>query len=439
MGTASYTAHVSNDKSAITTKTKLKSVANHNLRKYRSTDYSRDNIVLLYGTENLYKDVQEVYHREFDEALKIYNEKQKRADRRIDDYFDHVSGLNQDMAVEIIFQCGNMKFWEKHAGKEDKMYYVYNYTLKNLMTLLPGFKVANAVIHFDEASPHMHVVGVPVHEGYKKGLSRRVAKRNVFTKEVLSGVLQGKLRDIAEECFYFHLKERFEEKQEGRNQDLTVLEYKVAKETKKLESVSMDIGRSKSTLAGLRDLVEFNQNMLDETKEELEEKQKEVVKIKRFLEQIKGFMGMFRLFAPTIEEYAIAVEKGERLDAGNSYRGILNELGKLLERFKELIIEGLCWFPRLMRWKTTVGEVAPVFRDTDNGYSYSVCGYMNVETKVQYSKEDLQCEICADVRVGTVETLDANMVALERDLAGILRLSGEQERLWKAYEEWKER
>ena len=148
---------------------------------------------------------------------------------------------------------------------------------------------------------------------------------------------------------------------------------------------------------------------------------------------------MFRLFAPTIEEYAIAVEKGERLDAGNSYRGILNDLGKLLERFKELIIEGLCWFPRLMRWKTTVGEVAPVFRDTDNGYSYSVCGYMNVEKKVQYSKEDLQCEICADVRVGTVETLDANMVALERDLAGILRLSGEQERLWKAYEEWKER
>lgn len=163
MGAASYTAHVSNEKSAITTKAKLKSVANHNLRKYRSSDYSRDNIVLLYGTENLYKDVQEVYHREFDEALKIYNEKQKRADRRIDDYFDHVSGLNQDMAVEIIFQCGNMEFWEEHAGKEDKMYYVYNYTLSNLMKLLPGFKVANAVIHFDEASPHMHVVGVPVH------------------------------------------------------------------------------------------------------------------------------------------------------------------------------------------------------------------------------------------------------------------------------------
>lgn len=435
MGATSYTAHVSNEKSAITTKEKLKSVANHNLRKYRSTDYNRDNIVLLYGTENLYKDVQEVYHREFDEALKIYNEKQKRADRRIDDDFDHVSGLNQDMAVEIIFQCGNMEFWEEHVGKEDKMYYVYNYTLSNLMKLLPGFKVANAVIHFDEASPHMHVVGVPVHEGYKKGLSRRVAKRNVFTKEVLSGILQGKLRDIAEECFYFHLKERFEEKQEGRNQDLTVLEYKVAKETEKLEFVALDIGRKENTLAGLRDLVELNQGMLEEAKEELKEKQQEAVKTKMVLEQIKGFVGMFRLLAPTIEEYAIAVENGGRIDAGNSFRGILYELGKLLERFKELIKEGLCWFPKLMRWKTSMGEVAPIFKDTDNGYSYFVCGYMNVETMERYSKEAVQHEIKVDKRVGTMDTLEANIEAMESGLAEIMRWKGEQKRLWQEYEE----
>lgn len=439
MGTASYTAHISNKKSAITSKSKLKSVANHNLRKYRSSDYNKDNIVLLYGTENLYKDVQEVYHKEFDEVLKIYNEKQKRAGSRIDDYFEHVSKLDQDMAVEIIIQCGDKEFWEKHADKKDKMYYVYNYTLGRLKEILPGFKVANAVIHFDEASPHMHVVGVPVHEGYKKGLSKRVSKRNVFTQESMSLIIQGQLRDIAEQCFRFHLKEQFSEKQEGRNRDLSVLEYKVAKETKKLESISLDIGRNKSTLAGLRDLVELNQDMLDEAKEELEEKQQEAEKTKRVLEQIKGFVGMFSLFAPTIEEYAIAVENGGRIDAGNSFRGILYELGKLLERFKELIKEGLCWFPKLMRWKTSVGEVAPIFKDTDNGYSYSVCGYMNVETMEQYSKEAVQHEIRADKRVGTVDTLEANIKAMERDLAEIMRWKGEQKRLWKEYEEWKRR
>lgn len=433
MGDASYTAHVSNRKSAITSKSKLKTVANHNLRKYRSSDYSRDNILLLYGTENLYKDVQEVYHREFDEAVRIYNENQKRKDRKIDDYFEHVSELNQDMAVEIIFQCGDKEFWEKHGDKAERMEFVYRYTLRKLQEFIPEFKVANAVIHFDEASPHMHVVGVPVYDGYKKGLSKRVSKRNVFTQEVLSGVLQDKLRSEAEGCFKFNVKETFAEKKQGRNRDLSVLEYKVAKESEKLETLAKDVVKSESSLAALSGSIAAQNVLLEYTQDELEEKQQEADRLTGLLEQIKQYVGTFRLFAPTIEEYAISVEKGGKIEAGNSYRGILNELGQLLERFKELIREGLCWFPRLMRWKTSVGEVAPIFKDTDNGYSYLLYGYMNVETREQYLKEDLQSEIIAEMRVRTVEQMDANIVALERDLAEILRLSGEQRRLWEAY------
>lgn len=434
MGDASYTAHVSNRKSAITSKSKLKTVANHNLRKYRSSDYSRDNILLLYGTENLYKDVQEVYHREFDEAVRIYNENQKRKDRKIDDYFEHVSELNQDMAVEIIFQCGDKEFWEKHGDKAERMEFVYRYTLRKLQEFIPEFKVANAVIHFDEASPHMHVVGVPVYDGYKKGLSKRVSKRNVFTQEVLSGVLQDKLRSEAEGCFKFNVKETFAEKKQGRNRDLSVLEYKVAKESEKLETLAKDVVKSESSLVALSGSIAAQNVLLEYTQDELEEKQQEADRLTGLLEQIKQYVGTFRLFAPTIEEYAISVEKGGKIEAGNSYRGILNELGQLLERFKELIREGLCWFPRLMRWKTSVGEVAPIFKDTDNGYSYLLYGYMNVETREQYLKEDLQSEIIAEMRVRTVEQMDANIVALERDLAEILRLSGEQRRLWEAYE-----
>lgn len=220
--------------------------------------------------------------------------------------------------------------------------------------------------------------------------------------------------------------EQIREKSKGRNHDLTVAEYKVAKETEKLELLGDDIDRKEKSLIDIKGSIELQSAILDYTKDELEEKQHQADRAVKVLEQMKRFVGMFHLFAPTIEEYATAVEKDGRLDTGNSYRGILYELGKLLERFKELIKEGLCWFPRLMRWKTSVGEVAPVFRDTDNGYSYSVCGYMNVETKVQYSKEALQCEINAAMRVGTMETLDANIEAMERDLAEILRLNGER-------------
>lgn len=437
MGAASYTAHISNKKSAITSKAKLKAVANHNLRKYRSSDYSRENIFLLYGTKNLYKDVQEVYHREFDEIVRAYNEKQKRADRRINDYFEHVSELAQDMAVEIIMQCGDKEFWEKHADKTDKMRYVYGYSLRMLEQMLPEFKIANAVIHFDEASPHMHVVGVPVHEGYKKGLSKRVSKRNVFTQESMSVILQGKLREAAEECFRFHFKENFAEKKSGRNQDLTVIEYKVEKESERLWSVTEDIQRNEQKLKRLKESISCNMEQLENTEEELARKQQDAKQAEKILGQVRHFMGMFKLFAPSIQEYANAVETVGRIDAGNCFRGILNELGRLLEHFRELIKEGMCWFPKLMRWKTSVGEVAPVFEDNDEGYSYKLCGYRNVLTMESYSKEKLQPEIRADRRVGTVDVMEANIEAMERDLAEILRLNGEQKRLWMEYEEWK--
>lgn len=439
MGGISYVAHVSNGKSAITTKRKLEGVAKHNLRKYKSGEYSAENIMLLYGTENLVKDVKQIYHNEFDRALKDYNDRQTRKDRKIANYFDYVAEKSQDMAVEIIFQVGDMKYWQEHGDNKIFMIRIFKLLLDELQERMPDFKVANAVIHFDEESPHMHVVGVPVATGFKKSLYKQVSKRSVFTPYTLSKILQGDLREFISQKVSAMFGEQIKEKSKGRNHDLTVAEYKVAKETEKLELLENSIGRSEKNLEDLNGSIELQSAILDYTKDKLEEKQQQAHKAARILEQLKQFMGMFHLLAPTIEEYAIAVEKGDRLDAGNSYRGILYELGKLLKRFKELIKEGLCWFPRLMRWKTSVGEVVSVFRDTDNGYSYSVCGYMNVETLEQYSKEALQCEICVDVRVGTVETLDANMAALERDLAEILRLSGEQERLWKAYEEWKER
>lgn len=119
MGNISYTAHVSNKKSAITSKAKLAGVAKHNLRKYKSSDYSKDNIFIVYGTSNLIDDVKTVYHKEFDEALEEYNKKQTRPDRRIEDYFEHVAGKEQDMAVEIIIQIGDREYLWQMVIKRD--------------------------------------------------------------------------------------------------------------------------------------------------------------------------------------------------------------------------------------------------------------------------------------------------------------------------------
>ena len=445
MGNISYTAHVSNKKSAITSKTKLAAVAKHNLRKYKSSDYSKDNIVIVYGTSNLIDDVKTVYHKEFDEALEEYNKKQTRPDRRIEDYFEHVAGKEQDMAVEIIIQIGDREFWKQYDDMKSYIKLSYEIILGELIKRLPGFVVANAVVHLDEDSPHMHIVGVPVADGYKKGLSRQVSKRKVFTKEVLSRVLQDELREVANkevnDCFGEHIKE----KSKGRNHDLTVAEYKVAQETEHLDQIQEQVNDADIKLfaskIAYKELERRQTKELNEKRSELQSVRQEIASVTdkaneavELLDKINAFVSSFRLFAPTIEEYANHVEGDKIIEAGNSFRGILYEIGKLLETFKELIKEGLCWFPRLMRWKTSKGEVAPIFIEKSNGYSYSVYGYMNVETREYYSKESIQWEIKAGNRTGTVEQMDANVEAMARDLQEILRIGAEQKRLWEVYE-----
>lgn len=121
------------------------------------------------------------------------------------------------------------------------------------------------------------------------------------------------------------------------------------------------------------------------------------------IDQVKKYVSSFQLFAPTIEEYSNCVEADHTIEAGNSFRGILYELGKLLQAFKELIKDGLCWFPRLMRWRASKGDVAPVFLDDKAGYSYASMGHINVETREMYTKEEIQIEIKAYNRTGTVE------------------------------------
>ena len=278
----------------------------------------------------------------------------------------------------------------------------------------------------------------------KKELHKQISERKVFTKEVLSLVLQDELREVANKEVNDWFGEQIKEKSKGRNHDLTVAEYKVAQETEHLEQIQEQVHDADIVLTASQ--IAYREVERRQTKE-LDEKRSELQSVKRklasvtdkaneaaeLLDKINVFVSSFRLFAPTIEEYANKVEADKTIEAGNSFRGILYEIGKLLEAFKKLIKEGFCWFPRLMRWKTSKGEVAPVFVEKSKGYSYSVYGYMNVDTKEYYSKEVIQSEIKAGNRTGTVEQMDANVEAMTRNLQEILRIGAEQKRLWEVY------
>ena len=239
--------------------TQLSKVNKHNLRDY---DNNKDNIYILYGTDNLYQDVQDLYLQEFEEARLEYNNKQTREDRKIDNYFKHISQDKQkDLACELIIELGDMDFWNnKNLDYRMNMRYVYKEQVLDLMKIVPEFKVANAVIHFDELSPHLHLVGVPVKDGYKKGMKKQPAKSKVFTKESLQRI-QDEMRVCCIKSYNKHYEKTsiLKQKKKGRNQDIDVkdmgdyrqikkqLEQKEKKlaeannQTKKLDNTTKDI------------------------------------------------------------------------------------------------------------------------------------------------------------------------------------------------------
>lgn len=234
----SYSFHLSNKSHAVSNTSKLNGVCKHNERRYKSSrSYDKENIKVMYSrtNENLYKDVQQVYHDEFDEALKEFNQKQNRDDRKIKDYLKHVSdSKSNDVAAEIIIQIGDQDFWKDRSMEFKKsMIPCFQEQLDRLRKLCPDFKIASAIVHLDEKSPHMHVVGVPVAEGYKRGLSKRCSKTKVFTQKSLEKLQEAMRQDITLPDCVKEVDSTLKKRSEGRNRDLTKKELTELNEEKK--------------------------------------------------------------------------------------------------------------------------------------------------------------------------------------------------------------
>lgn len=241
----SYSFHLSSKSHAVTSVGKVQQCSKHNLRSYKSASYDVNSIEILRGNGvNILEDFKRIYSEEFDEALKEYNQG-KRADRRIENYLEHISESRADVGAEIIIQVGDQDFWnDKNMEQKRKTGTIFAAQLSELEKLCPNFKIASAVVHYDEKSPHMHIVGVPVADGYVKGLKKQVAKTKIFTKESLS-FLQDKMREHMEKCLEMN-KDIFEEKklkkkEKGRNKDIPKAMLSEYYELKKEYSVLEDI------------------------------------------------------------------------------------------------------------------------------------------------------------------------------------------------------
>ena len=224
----------------------LSKVDKHNYRKY---DNEQELIEIIRGSSSPLEDVKQLYLDEFEDARLEYNSKQSRPSRMIDNYFDNVSNNEKkDLVCEIIIELGDKEYWDtKDIEFKSKMSEVYRKQVDDLELLVPNFKVASAIIHYDETSPHMHIVGVPIKYKNKNGMEKQVGKSDVFTKESLI-TLQNKMRTLCIEEFNqeYNLDSTLKKKQKGRNMDIHVsdmdnyieLKKQLEKNTENLEKAN---------------------------------------------------------------------------------------------------------------------------------------------------------------------------------------------------------
>lgn len=241
----SYSLHFGSKKHAISNKIKLSSVSKHNMREYEDKfscpsaidlELSQHNEILR-GSNNLYKDVEKFYRDTFDESRLEYNAKQTRDDRKIFDYFQKISDDKQkNIAVECIIQVADKEYWERiELEDRKKMTEVFEKQIQYLEKNLENFKIVNAVVHYDESSPHLQIVGVPISTKNKRGMEVQVSKNSVFSQEIMRK-LQAEMREVAIQDFnrVYQKKEVLKGKEKGRNYDYNIDEIKLVKEHEKV-------------------------------------------------------------------------------------------------------------------------------------------------------------------------------------------------------------
>ena len=242
----SYSIHISSRQHAIKNKKQLVSFYKHILRLYQEKKgtYDKDKIIEL--IENPCKsanDYVKVFNKSFSNELLEYNNKQKRDDRKIDDYFKHVESSDKDIAVEIIIQISDKYYWDENPDKRKFMEDVYREQIKDLQEMFPNLIITNAMLHLDEASPHIHILGIPKATDYKRGLQAQCAKSKVFTPEILEKTQEemrekalNSMRKFADPDFTFKKKEK------GRNFDYSkekIIELKTNND--KINQVNNDL------------------------------------------------------------------------------------------------------------------------------------------------------------------------------------------------------
>ena len=406
----SGTTSLSNN--AIQNANDLSRVNKHNLRDY---DKNKELIRVIYGTDNIITDVKDLYLKEFEESKIDYNNKQPREDRKIKDYFKKVCESQNDIACEIIIELGDMDFWNnKEQEYRLKMIDVYNEQIKDLTKIVPTFKIANATIHFDEISPHMHIVGVPVVENCTRGMKKQVGKSKLFTKTSLTDI-QDKMRNACIKSYnkFYEVDTRLKEKQKGRNQDINVKDMSNYKKIKKqLDKNAQKLAEANNQTEKLDNSGKDINSILDKLKPSKLNKNnnlisnEDVEKIKKFTKGVKDITKTVR----SVNDLNMAIKDFEHssfeiAQENSSLKYQLELKTDEIDRLKKDLSSKEKIISKLQAEKEKIKQELQKFKD----FWYKIMGHFH--KRICYDKDNNYKIVSDDLYKNGIFTDDENEIA----------------------------
>ena len=239
-----------------------KGSVNHNSRKFKAenVDPSRTHLNINYCNENIKK----VYHQLFDEALKKYNDKQTRADRKIKNYYEKICNSKQEKPFhEIILQIGNKEDMSAESENGLLSKQVLDEYYKGFQERNPQLKVFSVHLHMDEATPHLHIDFVPFITGSKRGLDTRVSLKQALAAQGFKGGTRENtewnqwIQSEKEQLSAAMERHGIEWEHKGTHEKhLSVLDYKKQERQKEIEVLEDKLAEKKDEFRIMSDRIE---------------------------------------------------------------------------------------------------------------------------------------------------------------------------------------
>lgn len=295
-----------------------KGSVSHNSRTFnaKNTDPERTPLNISYCNES----IRDVYHRLFDDALKRFNDKQTRSDRRIDDYYEKIrSGKQEKPFHEIILQIGNCEDTGATTDIGAQARAALDEYYRGFAERNPNLCVFSAHLHMDEATPHLHIDFVPFTTGSKRGLDTRVSLKQALAAQGFKGGTRQQtewnqwVQSEKEQLAAVMERHGFEWEHKGTHEKhLSVLDYEKKVRAEEVAELDVQVTEKKSEIAALDHQSEERQSELEEIEAALAGVEKQQVRI-REIEEIQpkksAFTGKVSLTESEFETLQTAAKK----------------------------------------------------------------------------------------------------------------------------------